>query len=81
MNILRRGVQAVKAASKKNAAQATVSQRIEITVERETITVLVRGQPQGNVEGPACEQDEPESRRPEMPPPASESEDEGKKLP
>ena len=45
MNILRRGVPAAKAASKKNAAQATVNQRIEVTVERETVTVLVRGQP------------------------------------
>ena len=81
MNILRRGVQAVKAAGKKNAAQATVSQRIEISVERETVTVLVRGQPQGNVEGPASGKDEPESRRPELPPPASDSEDEDKKLP
>jgi hypothetical protein len=44
MNILRCGVQAAKAASQKNAAQATVNQRIEVTVERETVTVLVRGQ-------------------------------------
>ena len=42
MNILRRGVQAVKAAGKKNAAQATVSQRIEITVERHSVTRFSR---------------------------------------
>ncbi|MGA3159818.1 MAG: hypothetical protein ABSC77_01275 [Terracidiphilus sp.] len=81
MNILPRGVRVARAASRKNAAEATVSQRIEITVERETITVLVRGQRIDNEEGTAGGNDRPVSRRPELLPPSPESEDEDKKLP
>jgi hypothetical protein len=68
MNILRRGIQDVKAASKKYAAGASKSQRIEVTVERETVTMLVRGQTVENQQAPALESvaSEPECR--ELPP-------------
>jgi hypothetical protein len=52
-NILRRGVPALEAGNvleagnKKDAAEAGVSRRIEVTVERETVTMLVRAQPGG----------------------------------
>lgn len=71
MNILRRGVPEAEA-----AAEATVSRRIEVTVERETVTVLVRGQPkEGTKEGieePVMGDSSPESEFPQMPsfPPA-----------
>ena len=44
MNILRRGVPPSKETGKKGAAQGSVNRRIEVTVERETVTMLVRGQ-------------------------------------
>jgi hypothetical protein len=45
MNILRRGVPASKEAGKEGASQGSVNRRrIEVTVERETVTMLVRGQ-------------------------------------
>jgi hypothetical protein len=44
MNILRRGVPASKETGKEGASQSSVNRRIEVTVERETVTMLVRGQ-------------------------------------
>ena len=44
MNILRRGVPASKETGMEGAAQGSVNRRIEVTVERETVTMLVRGQ-------------------------------------
>ena len=44
MNILRRGVPPSKEAGKEGAAQGSVNRRIEVTVEREIVTMLVRGQ-------------------------------------
>jgi hypothetical protein len=44
MNILRRWLGATKEAEQTAAAQPAVNQRIQVTVERETITMLVRGQ-------------------------------------
>jgi hypothetical protein len=45
MNVLRRDLPVAVVAREKSAAEATVTRRIEVTVERETVTVLVRGQP------------------------------------
>jgi hypothetical protein len=55
MNILRRWARATKETAQEGAAKATVSRRIEVTVERETVTMLVRGQPAGNLDVPATE--------------------------
>jgi hypothetical protein len=44
MNILRRWLRATKEADQVGAAQSAMNQRIHVTVERETITMLVRGQ-------------------------------------
>lgn len=80
MNILRRGVQAAKAACKKRVAGTDASRRIEVMVERETVTMLVRGQPQVNVEGPARGQVGPESELLilKLQPPASANAEDGK---
>jgi hypothetical protein len=67
MNILRCGVPAAKAARKKNAAQATVNQCIEVTVERETVTVLVRGQPAKSEQGAASKTAEGQAERLQLP--------------
>ncbi|MGA3080109.1 MAG: hypothetical protein ABSD44_01860 [Terracidiphilus sp.] len=45
MNILRRGVSAGEEASHKDAPEPAVTRRIEVTVERETVTMLVRSRP------------------------------------
>lgn len=76
MNILRRGVPAAKAANRKNIATTSVSRRIEVTVERETVTMLVRGQPQDSNHTIAGN-DKPKSEFLELPPsaPASEKEE------
>jgi hypothetical protein len=59
MNILRHGVPAAK-----DDAKAPVSRRVEITVERETVTMLVRGQPKEGKEEPAIEDSGSESEVP-----------------
>jgi hypothetical protein len=78
MNILRRVLPETKAESQEIATEPTVHRRVKVTVERETVTVLVRGQPgqaaaepQTIAVEPACAE-EPESRPPELPPPARE---------
>jgi hypothetical protein len=70
MNILRRGVTALEAASRKGAAEATGNRRIEVTVERETVTMLVRSLPKEGREERAGGSSELESERLELPPPA-----------
>jgi len=69
MNILRRGVPAGEEAAKKSAAEATVSRRIEVTVERETVTMLVRSLPKGGRDERASGSSGPESERRKLPPP------------
>jgi hypothetical protein len=61
MNILRRGVPAAKEATKKSAADATVGRRIEVTVERETVTMLVRNLSKAGSEERASGNSRPES--------------------
>jgi hypothetical protein len=72
MNILRRGVAASEAINKKDAAEATGNRRIQVTVERETVTMLVRGQPKEAREEQASGNSGPESerRKPLLPGPA-----------
>jgi hypothetical protein len=81
MNILRRGVPETKEDGRKGAAETTVSRRIEVTAERETVTVLVRGQPAQSQEAPAFQRAAPESGRPALPPPAPAREDNEKNCP
>jgi hypothetical protein len=66
MDILRRGAPAAKEIN----ADGAVHQRIEVTVEREVVSMLVRGQPQGGAQPPAGESTAPEAELPELPAPA-----------
>jgi hypothetical protein len=68
MNILRRGVPASKETGKEGASQSSVNRRIEVTVERETITMLVRAHPVKNPDAPAQLTAGPELHLPELPP-------------
>jgi hypothetical protein len=70
MNILRRGIPALEAAGRKVAAEATLNRRIEVTVERETVTLLVRGLPKDGRDERASGGSGPESESQELPPPA-----------
>jgi hypothetical protein len=81
MNILRRGVLAAKAACKKRVAGVPVNRRIEVTVERETVTVLVRGHPKDNEEGLVSGQVGPESELLKLPPSALANDEEGENYP
>jgi hypothetical protein len=67
MNILRREVPVTKAAGKEVSPEPAVSRRIEVTVERETVTILVRGQLKEGTEERANGDSDPESERPRMP--------------
>ncbi|MGA3161433.1 MAG: hypothetical protein ABSC77_09465 [Terracidiphilus sp.] len=70
MNILRRGATAAEANSKESFSEPAKNQRIEITVERETVTMLVRGQTVENHQAPALESVTPEPECLELPPSA-----------
>jgi hypothetical protein len=71
MNILPRNVPAAETNSKKGSARATASRRIEVTVERETINMLVRGEFKENEKGASTGAAGPDSRRLKLPPPAA----------
>ena len=79
MNILRRRVRAMKEAAKEGTAEATVSRRIEITVERETVTVLVRGQPAMSKQEAESKTAEDQAGQLQVPLPAPVDEDKVKK--
>jgi hypothetical protein len=49
-----------------------VRQRIEVTVEREWITVRSRSQPQDGAEESAKAKEAPKAERPELPPPVKD---------
>ena len=55
MNILRRGGPAEEANSKELFAEPAMIRRVKVTTERETVTVLVRGQQGKAVEAPTIE--------------------------
>lgn len=67
MNILRRGVPAGDEASQNNTPEATVTRRIEVTVERETVTMLVRAHPVKTPDAPPQVTAGPESELSELP--------------
>lgn len=74
MNILRRDIPSAEA-----AAKATVSRRIEVTVERETVIMLVRGQPAMSEQEAASITAEDQAGRLQLPSPIPAGEDNGKK--
>jgi hypothetical protein len=59
MNILRRRVLATEKKVKENPGDGKGGRRIEVTVERETITMLVRRQAMENRNAPAAEEQPP----------------------
>jgi hypothetical protein len=75
MDILRRGAPAAKEIN----ADGVVHQRIEVTVEREVVSMLVRGHPQSGAQPPAGESAAPEAEPPELPAPAQEIEQKERK--
>jgi hypothetical protein len=79
MNILRRGGPAAKANSKKSVAEPAISRRVKVTVERETVTVLVRGQTAKSEQEAASETAEDQAGRLQLPSPALAGEDKVKK--
>jgi hypothetical protein len=75
MNILRRGVPVeVTTKDEKNGEEITQG-RIEVTVEREWVSMLVRGQPKEGAKQPASGDSGPESGPPELPAPSSAAQD------
>ena len=79
MNILRRGGPATEANSKKSIAEPAMSRRVKVTVERETVTVLVRGQPAKSEQEAASKTAEDQAGRLQLPSLAPAGEDKGKK--
>jgi hypothetical protein len=73
MNILRRRVPAVEADANEMNAEGTVRQRIEVTVEREVVSVLVRGGRKGSsAKNPGGNAGGSELGPAELPPPQRE---------
>jgi len=53
MNILRREIPVAKEVVSSSSPDAHVNRRVEVTVERETVTLLLRSQAKGGAEQPA----------------------------
>ena len=70
MNILRRGIPVEKPTKDEKSAQEVSHQRIEVTLEREWVSMLVRGQPKEGAKQPSSADNEPESGPPELPAPS-----------
>jgi hypothetical protein len=68
MNILRRWLRETKEADQDVASQPAMNQRIQVTVERETITLLVRGPQTRDQQAPTAEIAAEEILRLEPPP-------------
>jgi hypothetical protein len=68
MNIIRRSVPATEVSGGEILSEPAVSRRIEVTVERETVTVLVRGQPSQDREARGSPGDTPEAECPALQP-------------
>jgi len=68
MNILRRSLQPTEVDGRESRTARTRSRRIQVTVERETVTMLVRGQPVEADEPPALQRTGMESKLPKLPP-------------
>ncbi len=68
--IVRRDLPEAEAVGENSLAETTVNRRIMVTVERETVTVLVRGQPQEDAQKSASEKAGLEAQYLGLPPPA-----------
>jgi len=79
MNILRRNAPETKAKSKEPLAEPAMSRRVKVTVERETVTLLVRGQPAKSEQEAASKTAEDQAGRLQLPSPAPAGEDKVKK--
>ena len=79
MNILRRGGPAEETGNKKSFAEPAMSRRVKVTVERETVTVLVRGQPAKSEQEAASKTAEDQAGRLQLPSPAPAGEEKVRK--
>jgi hypothetical protein len=79
MNILRRSAPEAKAKSKESVAQPAMSRCVKVTVERETVTVLVRGQPAMSKQEAESKTAEDQAGQLQVPLPAPVDEDKVKK--
>jgi hypothetical protein len=67
MNILRRGVLVEETTKDEKSGEEITHGRIEVTVEREWVSMLVRGQPKGGAKEPVTGDCGPESGPPKLP--------------
>jgi hypothetical protein len=72
MNILRRNPPDGNDKAEKPVAEQAGAQRIEVTVEQEWVSMLVRGQPKTSAEAPPGEEPARASPPPKLPPPAED---------
>ena len=75
MNILRRVVPAEKTRTDEKSGEEITHGRIEVTVEREWVSMLVRGQPKEGAKEPANADCWPEPGPPKLPAPSSTAQD------
>jgi hypothetical protein len=75
MNILRRGVPAEETTKDEKSGEEIAHGRIEVTVEREWVSMLVRGQPKEGAKQPANADCWPEPEPPKLPVPSSAAQD------
>jgi hypothetical protein len=75
MNILRRGVPAEETRKDEKSGEEIAQGRIEVTVEREWVSMLVRGQPKEGAKQPASADSGPESEAPKLPAPSPTARD------
>jgi hypothetical protein len=75
MNILRRGVSVKETRNDEKSGEEITQGRIEVTVEREWVSMLVRGQPKEGAKQPASADSGSESGAPELPAPSSAAQD------
>jgi hypothetical protein len=68
MNIVRRRIPETEAGKNKIDAEVIAIRRAEVTVERETVTMLLRGRPAESGETPASQNAETELQVPKLPP-------------
>jgi len=69
MNILRRGVSVEETTKDEKNGEEIAHGRIEVTVEREWVSMLVRGQPREGAKEPASGDSGTESGPPKLPAP------------
>jgi hypothetical protein len=68
VNILRSNQPDKDRAAKKRSVEDSGAQRIEVTVEQEWVSILVRGQPRTSAEAPPGEEPARASPPPKLPP-------------